>query len=377
MWAAILEDLMTRTNILTVALAAAGSSLLLAQAPGSDVPRLPAGAEDIKPASVQAPADPGYQALIAMCKTPPPGRGRGAGGNRGRGPQAPQGVREYTVTAIPGVIKAGEKWKFVWQQAGNNGDGIVGTNDGGLLLAQNDSSTILKLDKDGKPSVAYSDTHTGGSVTISPKGAMFVVERGLHQRIEQILPQRRVFADMYNGEPLDCLGGVINDVVSDSKGGVYFTMGQLFYANPQGVITKYSDNLTTNGLALSPDEKTLYVTNGPTVAAFDVQKDGSLTNQREFGKLTSGGGDGSTIDSKGRLYVTSGAGVEVFDATGKHLGVIPTPRGVITCAFGGKGKKTLYILARGGTTSKGEELANVAQVWTIPMEAEGFKGRAK
>ena len=40
-------------------------------------------------------------------------------------------------------------------------------------------------------------------------------------------------------------------------------------------------------------EKTLYVTNGQSVAAFDVQKDGSLTNQREFAKLTSGGGDGS------------------------------------------------------------------------------------
>jgi gluconolactonase len=206
---------------------------------------------------------------------------------------------------------------------------------------------------------------------------MFVAERGLHQRVEQILPERKVFADMFNGEPLDCIGGVINDIVSDSKGGVYFTMGQLFYVNPQGMVTKQSENLTTNGLALSPDEKTMYVTNGGTVAAFDVQKDGSLTNQREFVKLTAGGGDGSTIDSKGRLYVTSGAGVEVIDPTGKHLGVIPTPRGVITVAFGGKNKKTLYILARGGTTSKGEELANVAQVWTIPMEAQGFKGRAK
>src|SRR5438105_6822110 len=113
MWAAILEDLMNLRSILTVALAVSASSLLFAQtATQSDVPRLPAGAEDIKPASVQAPLDPDYQALIAMCKTPPPGRGgRGPGGNRGagagRGPQAPQGVRDYTVTEIPGVIKAG------------------------------------------------------------------------------------------------------------------------------------------------------------------------------------------------------------------------------------------------------------------------------
>src|SRR5215467_1755983 len=147
---------MTRRTTLTVALSVASASLLVAHTfAQNDVPRLPAGAEDIKPASVQAPLDPDYQALVAMCKTPPPGRGRGpAGGGRGpaagRGP-APQGVREYSITEIPGVIKAGQKWTFVWQQAGNNGDGIVGTDDGSLLLAQNDSSAILKLDKNGKP----------------------------------------------------------------------------------------------------------------------------------------------------------------------------------------------------------------------------------
>jgi sugar lactone lactonase YvrE len=46
------------------------------------------------------------------------------------------------------------------------------------------------------------------------------------------------------------------------------------------------ENLTTNGIILSADEKTLYVTNGPAIVAFDVQKDGSLTNQREFTKLS-------------------------------------------------------------------------------------------
>ena len=67
----------------------------------------------------------------------------------------------------------------------------------------------------------------------------------------------------------------------------------------------------------------------------------------------------------------------MIDKTGTHLGVIPTPRGVITCAFGGKDRKTLFILARGGTSSTGEEVANVAQVWTIPMVARGYRGRAK
>jgi gluconolactonase len=343
------------------------------------VPRLPPALPNPPAASLQAPLDPGYAALIATCKTPPPGRGRGGpGGARGggRGVQ-PQGVRDYGVTEIPGVISAGRKWTFVWQQAGNNGDGIVGTDDGSVLLAQNDSSKVVKLDKNGNLSVAYSDTHTGGAVSMSSKGNLFIVERGLRMKVEQLAPLRRLLADSFQGEPLDCIGAVINDLTADSRGGVYFTMGGLFYADPEGVVTRYGENLATNGVILSRDEKTLYVTNGTTLAAFDVQNDGSLTNQREFAKFTAGGGDGATIDSQGRLYVTTGAGVEVIGPDGKHLGVIPTPRGVISCAFGGKDKKTLFVLARGAQDAEGNEVANAAQVWSIPMTAQGYKGRAK
>ena len=367
---------MKSTGLLTVALSVAGSALLFGEAP-----RLPPAPANAPAPSVQAPADPGYAALTAMCKTPPPARGgRGPGGNRGggRGPAPAAGERDVAATEIPGVIAAGAKWTFVWQEAGNNGDGIVGTSDGGMLLAQNDNSAVVKLDSKGKPTIPYRDTHTGGALSASAKGnRMFIVERGLHQRIEQLTPQRKVFADTYQGEPLDCIGGVINDIVADSKGGAYFTMGGLFYADPGGKITRYGENLTTNGVTLSPDEKVLYVTNGTSLAAFDVQPDGSLKNQREHAKFTAGGGDGSTIDSKGNIYATTGAGVEVISPDGKTLGVIPTPRGVITCAFGGKNKKTLFILARGAKDAEGSEVANAAQVWTIPMVAQGYKGRAK
>jgi len=360
----------------TVAASVAGSALLFGEAP-----RLPPAAANAPPPSVQAPLDAGYADLTKTCKTALPARGgRGPGGNRGaaRGPAPAAGERDVTTTEIPGVIAAGQKWTFVWQQAGNNGDGIVGTNDGGLLLAQNDSSVVLKLDKNGKPSPAYRDTHTGGALSMSAKGnRMFVVERGLKQRIELLTPQRKVFADSFNGEPLDCIGGVINDIVADSKGGAYFTMGGLFYADKTGKITRYGENLTTNGVTLSPDEKVLYVTNGQTLAAFDVQADGSLTNQREHAKFSAGGGDGMTIDGKGNVWVTTGAGVEVITPDGKTLGVIQTPRGVITCAFGGKDKKTLFILARGAKDADGMEVANAAQVWTIPTIAQGYKGRAK
>jgi gluconolactonase len=352
-------------------------ALLVAQAV---VPRLPPASPNPSGPSVQAPLDSNYAALIATCRTPPAApAGRGPGGGRGgaRGASPPQGIRDYSVTEIPEVIAAGRKWTFVWQQAGNNGDGIVGTDDGGLLLAQNDSSNVVKLDKDGKPSIAYSGTHTGGALSMSPKGNLFIVERGLRMRVEQLAPQRRLLTDSFQGEPLDCVGGVINDLTADSRGGVYFTMGGLFYADAKGVVTRYGENLTTNGVILSADEKTLYVTNGTTLAAFDVRRDGSLTNQREFEKFTAGGGDGATIDAQGRLYVTTGAGVEVIGRAGKHLGVIPTPRGVISCAFGGKDKKTLFVLARGAQDAEGSEVANAAQVWSIQMIAQGYKGRAK
>jgi gluconolactonase len=364
----------------TISVGVLSSIVALAQ---SQVPKLPAKSPTAPPPSVQAPADPGYEAFVKMmCKTPPAGRGRGGGGAGrgaapGRGPAPAAGVRDVKSEAIPGVIAAGQTWKFLWQEEGNNGDGIVGTDDGGLMLAQNDNSKVVKLDKNGKPSIAYSDTHTGGAMSMSRKKTLFIVERGLGERIEQLTPKRRVFADKYMGEPLDCIGGVINDITADSKGGAYFTMGGVYYANPKGEITKYGDNITPNGIVLSADEKTLYVTNGTTMAALDVQPDGSLKNQREFAQLGAGGGDGSTIDAAGRVYVTYSEGIAVLSPEGKKLGTIPTPRGVITAAFGGKDKKMLYILARGAVAADGSEVANAAQVWVIPTLAQGFKGRAK
>ena len=62
---------------------------------------------------------------------------------------------------------------------------------------------------------------------------------------------------------------------------------------------------------------------------------------------------------------------------GKYLGIIPTPRPVISAAFGGKDKKTLFVLARGATDADGNQVANAAQVYTIQTIAQGYTGRAK
>ena len=319
---------------------------------------------------VQAAQDAKEPEVLKTCKVPPPAPG-GRGG-RGRGPAAAPGVRENTVMEIPGVIAAGQRWKDVWQVDGNNADGIIATKDGGLLIAQNDNSDVIKLDPDGKTSVAYSGTNTGGSVAMNSKGTLFLVNRGLNPSIEELAPQRKTLANKYNGDPLDCIGGVLNDLTADRKGGVYFTMGGLFYADPKGKITRYGENIQTNGIILSADEKHVYVTNGPSVVEFDVQKDGALSNQREFAKLEGGGfgGDGSTFDSAGRIYVSSNPGVQVIAPDGKNLGLIPTPRGIISLAFSVPDRKTLYAVERDNAQNKDWIIA-------IQMVAQGPKGRAK
>ena len=320
---------------------------------------------------VQAAQDSKEPDVLKTCKAPPPAPGGRGGRGKGGGPAPAAGARDYTVTEIPGVIAAGQQWKEILQIDGNNADGIVATKDGGILIAQNDKSDVLKLDKDGKTSVAYMGTNTGGSLAWNSKGVLFLVNRGLNPSIEELSPQRKVLANKYNNDPLDCIGGVLNDLVADSKGGVYFTMGRVFYADSKGKITRYGENIGTNGIVLSPDEKHLYVTNGMTLAAFDVQKDGSLTNQREFAKLEGGGnGDGSTFDAAGRIYVSTNPGVQVISPDGKYLGLIPTPRGIISLAFSGPDRKTLYAVVREGATNKD---------WIIAIQtiAQGPKGRGK
>jgi len=305
-----------------------------------------------------------------------------SGGGQPQTAPAPPALREVAVTAIPSVISAGVKWTQVWQTPGNNADGIVGTADGGLLLAQEDLNQVTKLDKNGQASVFLSGTHGGGSLAIDSQGRVMAVERMVPRTVAYLTPEHKILADTYQGKPVGDLGR-LNDLMADKKGGAYFTVGGIYYANAGGKITRLDENLRTNGLMLSRDEKTLYVTNGMTIVAFDVQPDGTGTNQREFGKLEAGGnGDGMTIDSAGRIYVSSAPGVQVFNPDGHYLGVIPTPRPIISVAFSGPNKKTLYIVGAGARDSSGLEIKEGPQqtgrtIYKIPMQAQGFKGRAK
>jgi gluconolactonase len=124
------------------------------------------------------------------------------------------------------------------------------------------------------------------------------------------------------------------------------------------------------------------VTNGGGIVAFDVKGPGMLANRRDFATLNGGNGDGSMVDSAGRLYVTTNPGVQVFDKTGKSLGLIPTPRGVISVAFAGADKKTLYVIGSGAEDANGQPIREgpqqtAATIYKLPMIAQGLKDRAK
>ena len=306
--------------------------------------------------------------------------------------------KDVTVTEIPGIVAASAKWTLVWQGK-ENADGIGASGDGGVLFAQEQLDQVSKLDKNGKYSAFLTNPHGPGAIAIGPNNRVVVVERtctdpGGHKGgnpaeckdptgVAALTPERKVLANSYNGQSL----GRVNDLVVDKKGGVYFTSGGAYYISPSGQVSSIGENLRTNGITLSPNEKTLYITNGPTVAAFDVQPDGSVKNQREFTKLESNGnGDGMAVDSVGRLYVTTpnAALVQVFSPQGKFLGSIPTPRQCISLTFSGPGKKTLFVSMTGAKGPDGQEIAtppsvrNTAMsIYSIPMLSQGFKGRAR
>ena len=307
----------------------------------------------------------------------------------------PTPAKEVTVTAIPGVIAAGAKWKLVWQGP-DNADGIVGTKDGGLLFAQEQPSTVGMLDRNDKFSIFVKDTHGTGALGIDNKGRLIGAERTCsdpgghadqcHENAELVVlsPMRQVLASKFGDKTFWRMG----EVVLDSKGGAYFNDDNgTYFVNAAGKVSLVaSKEVRTNGMMLSRDEKILYVTNGKTIVAFDVQPDGTTKNQRDFATLQGGGnGDGVCIDSEGRLYVSAGdTGIQVFSPEGKYLGAIPLPRSASSVAFSGPNKKVLYAKGAGMAGPDGKEYRtpagvrnNAKAIYKIDMIAQGFTGRPK
>jgi gluconolactonase len=315
----------------------------------------------------------------------------------GRGEPTQRASRDATVMPIPGVVAAGAVWTKVWQAGGNSADGILADKDGNALVAQEDYDAVLKIDKNDKASVLVANAKGVGSLSMDRQGRLYGAHRterpgstkpdqaSIVNAITILAPDRKLVADKWaDGAVLSVRP---NDLAADNQGGVYFTSGCLYYAGANGAARVVAENLRTNGIVFSPDDKVLYVTNGGgqspgTIVAFDVTGPGVLANRRDFATLRMGNGDGSAVDSAGRLYVTSNPGVQVFDKTGNSLGVIPTPRGVISVAFAGPDRKTLYVVGSGAEDANGQPIREgpqqtAATIYRLPMIAQGVQGRAK
>ncbi len=184
---------------------------------------------------------------------------------------------------------------------------------------------------------------------------------------------RTVVADRFEGKRFNGP----NDVVVKSNGSMYFTDGNSglrggvnsplreipfngFYLVRNGQVTLVGSNKDfkegfPNGIALSPDEKHLYVTIGRKIMRYDVQADDTVTNGIEF--LDVEGNDGLKVDAQGNVFSTTGAGpgeVRITSSAGKRLGTLklPQPAGeprdqicATNVGFGDADGRSLYITA--------------------------------
>ncbi len=182
-------------------------------------------------------------------------------------------------------------------------------------------------------------------------------------------PRFSTLADRYEGRRLNSP----NDGVYDSTGNLYFTdppyglaggaddparelpFSGVYRLGVDGRLTLLTKELSRpNGIALSPDERTLYVANSdPERAiwmAYELLADGTLGDGRVFFDATARVGkrpglpDGLKVDGAGNLFATGPGGVWVLSPEGRHLGTILTTQATANCAFDADGS-TLYMTA--------------------------------
>jgi gluconolactonase len=281
----------------------------------------------------------------------------------------------------PKLFKLADGFKFT--------EGPVWINkDGGYLLFSDPNANTIYKYQDGKLEVFRTPSGYSGAdiaeygqpgsngLTLDTQGRLTINQHGNHRvvRDEQDGTQT-VLADSYQGKRLNSP----NDLVYRSDGTLFFTdppfgFPKLFndprkqlafsgvYSIYKGKLQLVSKDFTgPNGIALSPDEKYLYVGNWPVSEAgdkhkpimrYEIQPDGTLKNGKLFFDFTSAQGedglDGIKVDQQGNLYVSAPGGLWVISPEGKHLGTIITPKHAHNFAWGDADGKTLYLCARSG-----------------------------
>jgi gluconolactonase len=249
-----------------------------------------------------------------------------------------------------------------------------------LLFSDPNRNTIYRYGADGTLGVfrhpsgyagadiaAYRQPGSNG-LALDRMGRVTVNEHGNRRVVRLDGDTATVLADRFEGRRLNSP----NDLVYRSDGALFFTdppfgLPAAFddgrkelpysgvFALRDGALRLVTRDLTgPNGLAFSPDERTLYVGNWDdrrkVVMRYDIAADGSASGGRVFADLTSVPGedaiDGVKVDADGNVYVSGPGGLHVFAPSGDRLGTIVTPRHVHNMAWGDDDGRTLYLCAR-------------------------------
>lgn len=257
-------------------------------------------------------------------------------------------------------------------------EGPVWHSGGYLTFVDLEQSRLLRWDSSGNVTVVRENTGEGNGCTLDRQGRLVMCEGADHRRITRMVANSSIttIAERWQGKRLN----KPNDVVCRrSDGSIYFTDPELrlprelreigfsgvFRISPDGQLHLATDECEyPNGLAFSPDESILYVAisrldercfqeeergevcTHRRIRAFDVARDGTLSNNRVFVDMSSaepGVPDGMKVDTAGRVFCTGSGGVWVIDPAGNRLGIIRVPEVPRNVAFGGPAFRTLYI----------------------------------
>ncbi len=243
-----------------------------------------------------------------------------------------------------------------------------------LVWSDIPNDRMLRLDEcDGSVSVfRHPAGHSNGN-TVDRQGRLVTCEHG-GRRVSRTEIDGTVvtLADSFEGLRLNSP----NDVVVRSDGTIWFTdptygidsdyeghlspreqaANHVYCLTPStGALRIAADDFVQpNGLAFSPDERTLYIadsgrSNDPTgpahIRRFAVSDDADLRDDGIFAACTSGFFDGFRIDTEGRIWTSAGDGVHCYHPDGTLIGKILVPEVVANVCFGGPKRNYLYICA--------------------------------
>lgn len=267
---------------------------------------------------------------------------------------AAEQAKEQTLDQIVGsakVEKVADGFKFV--------EGPAWDYKSMLVFSDIPANQIIQVDAEGKTGVFREDSGGANGLMFDAKGRLVACE-GSARRISRLSEGKwETVADRYDGKKLNSP----NDLAIDAAGRIYFTdpyygrdracleqdKEAVYRIDADGKVTRIIDDCKKpNGIAISPDGKTLYVVDNGAgwTRAYPLAEDGSVGAGKNLVK--SPGGDGMAVDSNGNLYIATAKGILVTDPAGKELGLIPVPESPANCCFGGAKVGTLYITARKG-----------------------------